>query len=238
MVSKPAPARRSFADVEREVYGFEHARSARAWPRPGSSRRRSARRSSPSTTPSRPASTAACATPCTSPTGWRPTWASGSSRSTTRPGRSSGPPTRSASRRTTWTRSRPRSKQGLGGFSLAARVVSAIAGERGLRLGQRRVGRREPRDRHAERRAGHVVEADPVAEARPRSGSPPCSPQMPSLRSGLRRAAPLDGRSRRARRRPPVERLERVRSEDALLEVRGQEACLDVVAARSRRSSA
>ena len=54
-------------------------------------------------------------------------------------------------------------------------VLVALA-EGGLRGGQ-------PRDRHAVRRAGDVVEAD-LWQKMTLSGSPPCSPQMPTLRSG------------------------------------------------------
>ena len=51
------------------------------------------------------------------------------------------------------------------------------------RAGERRLRRGEPCHRHAERRARHVVQPD-RSQLWIDSGSPPCSPQMPILRSG------------------------------------------------------
>ena len=76
------------------------------------------------------------------------------------------------------------------------RLARRLSAERGLR-------RREPRDRHAERRAGHVVEPDARGRSATERGSPPCSPQMPSLSSGSRLPALARRRSASARRRPP-----------------------------------
>ena len=55
------------------------------------------------------------------------------------------------------------------------------------------LGRGEAGDGNAERRAGNVVEADLVAERRSTVGSPPCSPQMPTLRSGRVLRPSFDG---------------------------------------------
>ena len=63
--------------------------------------------------------------------------------------------------------------------------------------------RREPGDRNPIRRAGDVVETGLVEEADRRRGSPPCSPQIPTLSFGLGRAAATRARSRRARPRRP-----------------------------------
>ena len=67
------------------------------------------------------------------------------------------------------------------------------------------------------------------------SGSPPCSPQMPSLSDGLAsrpdpRAQPDEPAHAR-----PVDRLERRAVEDPLLEVVREEAGLDVVARQAER---
>ena len=101
----------------------------------------------------------------------------------------------------------------------------------------RRAAGLQPRDRHPERRAGDVVEPDLVEE-------------VDRLRVAAVLAADAELEVRAGSRGPPrrrcwtsaptpsrVERLERGDAEDALLEVGGEERRLDVVAARSPRSS-
>ena len=73
--------------------------------------------------------------------------------------------------------------------------------------------------------SSYVVEPDPL-NWQIDSGSPPCSPQMPTLRSGAGRAALLDADLASTRRRRRVERLERVDRQDLPLDVVGQEAAL------------
>ena len=75
------------------------------------------------------------------------------------------------------------------GAPVAGRRTARLHAGRPLR--QRRLGRGQPRDRNPVRRAGHVVEPDLWQNAIER-GSPPCSPQMPILRSG-RAPRPLRG---------------------------------------------
>ena len=67
------------------------------------------------------------------------------------------------------------------------------------------------------------------------SGSPPCSPQTPSVQVGAGRAALLDRDLHQDADAVDVEGLERRHGEDALVEVAGEERGLDVVAGEPPR---
>ena len=101
-------------------------------------------------------------------------------------------------------------------------------------LGDRGLRGREARERHAERRARDVVEAEAWQKATER-GSPPCSPQMPIFRSGFA-ARPRSTAIRISSPTPSlVEHLERVVLHHAVLEVAREELALGVVARDAER---
>src|SRR5262245_43097303 len=104
----------------------------------------------------------------------------------------------------------------------------------GSLLGQRRARGREPRDRQAERRAGHVVEAGLVAEL-DRAGVAAVLAADPDLQAGRHGAPASDSEPDQLAHALLVERLERVVRQEAALEVRGQELALGVVARQPER---
>ncbi len=69
------------------------------------------------------------------------------------------------------------------------------------------------------------------------SGSPPCSPQTPSFRSGLRRAPEPGAHAHHLPHTGRVERLERRAVEDLDVDVAAEHAPLDVVAAEAQAPS-
>ena len=70
------------------------------------------------------------------------------------------------------------------------------------------------------------------------SGSPPCSPQMPSFEVvGVRLAAPLAGHRNELPDAVHVYGLEGVPGEDAAFQVPGEEGAFGVVAGEGRRWS-
>ena len=93
------------------------------------------------------------------------------------------------------------------GCVASRRCCSAAHARRRLRGG-------EARDRHAEGRARHVVEPARSQKAID-AGSPPCSPQMPTLSSGLHAAAALGADAHQLADAVVVDRDERVDLEDA-----------------------
>src|SRR4051812_5424784 len=90
-----------------------------------------------------------------------------------------------------------------------------------VRRREHRLGRREARDRDAERRAGDVVEADPLALV-DRLRVAAMLAADPELDVGTR-APPLVDRDLHQARDRVVERLERVEREDPVLDVLEEE---------------
>src|SRR5919106_1527944 len=103
-----------------------------------------------------------------------------------------------------------------------------------LALPQRGVGRGEPSDRDPVRRARYVVEPDPVEEAH-RGGIAAVLPADPQLDVLAALPASLAGELDQLTHPSLVEGLERVRREDLVLEVAGQELPLDVVPGEPER---
>src|SRR6516165_1838576 len=89
-------------------------------------------------------------------------------------------------------------------------------------LRQRRLGGREPRERHAERRAGDVVETDLLAE-RDRLRVASVLPADAELDPVLHAAPTLDGDPHEVADAGRIQRLERVALEDPVLQVLRQE---------------
>src|SRR5260221_10972300 len=97
------------------------------------------------------------------------------------------------------------------------------------RLLDRRMRRRQPRDRHAERRAAHVVQSNAVAELNgARVAAVFAADAALEILAGL--AAELHGHRNQLADAARVERLERVALQDFLLDVLRQEAARVVAA--------
>src|SRR5581483_7263770 len=125
----------------------------------------------------------------------------------------------------------------VAGRSSAARRRDSTAGGdvlRRARLLERGLGGGEPRERHAVRRAGDVVEAEPVAE-RDRARLAAVLAADTELELAPRRAAALDGDPHQAADAVLVEDLERVPLEDAVVQVAREELALGVVARDAER---
>src|SRR5262249_62043518 len=97
------------------------------------------------------------------------------------------------------------------------------------RVLERRLRRREAGERDAERRAGHVVETDPVAE-RDRVRLAAVLAADTELEVLLRASPPLDGDPHQVADAVLVEHLERVPLEHVVLEIACQELAFGVVA--------
>src|SRR5690606_17885386 len=102
-----------------------------------------------------------------------------------------------------------------------------------VRLGDRRLSRREPRDWHPEGAAAHVVEADLVAEVDARRVAAVLAADA-ELELAVHRAALLDRHGYELADTGGVERLERVLFENLAREIVGEER-VDVVAAEAER---
>ena len=120
--------------------------------------------------------------------------------------------------------------------SRSRRSASSAADRDGgdARLGERRLRRGEPRERHAVRRAGDVVEPEPVAE-RDRARLAAVLAADPELDARLRASPALDRDPHEVADPVLVEHLERVPLEDAVLEVVREELALRVVAREAER---
>src|SRR4029077_15510907 len=101
-------------------------------------------------------------------------------------------------------------------------------------LGESGLGRREARDRHAERRAGDVVELEAVAEA-DRARLTTVFATDADLQLGLDAAAALGRDTHQVADAFLVETLERIALEDTVLEVTRQELPLGIVAGEAER---
>src|SRR5258706_8618169 len=121
----------------------------------------------------------------------------------------------------------PRSANSVGGVPLLAHSTgSAGVGAGGLDRGPARF---EPRDRYAERRAGHVVEPDLVEEVdRVRIAAVLAADADLEVRP--RGPALLDRDPDEPADAVPVNRLERGDPEDTQVQVAGEEGALHVVA--------
>src|SRR6266516_4768758 len=111
--------------------------------------------------------------------------------------------------------------------SLPARPSAAAAADGGP-------SRLEPGHRHAERRAGHVVQVDRVEEV-DGVGVAAVLAADAQLEPGAVQPAALSGDPDELTDPLAVDRLERRDAEDALLQVRREERCFDVVAREAPR---
>src|SRR5207245_2594896 len=101
-------------------------------------------------------------------------------------------------------------------------------------LDERRLCRREARQRNAVRRARHVVETELVAE----SDALRLAAVLPAdahLQIRLRRPTALDRDAHQVTHAALIERLERIPFQHALLEIEGEELSLGVVAREPER---
>src|SRR5215510_10297122 len=110
---------------------------------------------------------------------------------------------------------------------------TSLASDRRARRRDLSLGRRQPRDRHRERRAGHVVHADPMAEGHRRRLAPVLAADT-HLEIRHRLAPPLDADADQLAHALLVEHRERVDGQELLLQIEGQELA-DVVAAVTER---
>ena len=102
-------------------------------------------------------------------------------------------------------------------------------------LGQGRLRRRQPRERHRGRRARHVVEPDRMAEVHRRAGLPRARRRCRA--SGrASRPPPLHRDAHRVADAAFVERFEQVALEHVVLEVAGEELALGIVEENRARS--
>ena len=119
-------------------------------------------------------------------------------------------------------------------FVLAGRLAAlALAGAVVVAGGQHGLGGGQPGHGHPEGGAAHVVEPGLVEDGRSTRGSPPCSPQTPTLSEGLVARPRAVPEAHQLAHPVGVDRLERVARQQAELEVGRHHPALDVVAAEA-----
>src|SRR4051794_8451899 len=125
-------------------------------------------------------------------------------------------------------RHRPRPSMSSSYLATGGHVIRARA------FFERRLRRREPCERDAVGRAAHIVEAEAVAE-RDRLRLAAVLAADADLDVGLRGAPALDADPHQVADAAFVDRLERIRLEDAVLHVEGQELPFCIVARHAER---